>query len=332
MSHTVRIVRFRETGPATVLRIDDLPLPEPGLGEVRLRVKAIGLNRAEVMFRNGLYPIEPVFPSNLGYEAAGIVEAIGPGVDASLLGRTMSSVPSFRSDEYGVYGEVAILPVTALAAYPVRLSYEEGASIWMQYITAYGALVHFGKVEVGEHVLITAASSSVGVAAIEVTKAQGAISIATTRTAAKKQQLLALGADHVIVTDDEDVVTRVMEITRGVGCRIIFDAIAGSGFARLAEAATDFALIILYGVLDYSPMIYPTAIAFKKNLTVQAFTIFPLTMNPTTRAEAEAYVYRHLDSGDFKPLIDKSFQLSEIIEAHRYMETNQQIGKIVVRV
>ncbi|HTF65461.1 MAG TPA: alcohol dehydrogenase catalytic domain-containing protein [Edaphobacter sp.] len=102
MADIVKIVRFHETGNAGVLSLDDLPLPEPGAGEVRLRVKAIGLNRSEVMFRNGLYPIDPVFPSNLGYEAAGIVEAIGSGVDSSLLGRTMSSVPSFRSDEYGV--------------------------------------------------------------------------------------------------------------------------------------------------------------------------------------------------------------------------------------
>ena len=332
MPETVKIVRFHEAGPADVLRLDDLPLPEPGPGEVRLRVRAIGLNRAEVMFRNARYPIDPVFPSNLGYEAAGIVEAIGPDVEQSLLGRTMSSVPSFWADKYGVYGEVAILPVTALAAYPANLSYEEGASIWMQYITAWGALVHFGKLVPGEHVLITAASSSVGIAAIDVARAEGAVSIATTRTAAKREQLIALGADHVIVTDHEDVVVRVMEITEGKGCRIIFDPVAGSGFAHLAEAAADFALISLYGVLDYSPMIFPTAVAFKKNLTVQAFTIFPLTMNPITRAEAEAYVYRHLENGDFKPLIDKCFQLSEIVEAHRYMETNQQVGKIVVRV
>ena len=332
MAETVKIVRFHEAGPADVLRLDDLPLPEPGPGEVRLRVRAIGLNRAEVMFRNARYPIDPVFPSNLGYEAAGIVEAIGPDVEQSLLGRTMSSVPSFWADKYGVYGEVAILPVTALAAYPANLSYEEGASIWMQYITAWGALVHFGKLVPGEHVLITAASSSVGIAAIDVARAEGAVSIATTRTAAKREQLIALGADHVIVTDHEDVVVRVMEITEGKGCRIIFDPVAGSGFAHLAEAAADFALISLYGVLDYSPMIFPTAVAFKKNLTVQAFTIFPLTMNPITRAEAEAYVYRHLENGDFKPLIDKCFQLTEIVKAHRYMETNQQVGKIVVRV
>lgn len=332
MAETVKIVRFHEAGSADVLRLDELDLPEPGQGEVRLRVKAIGLNRAEVMFRNAQYPIDPVFPSNLGYEAAGIVEAVGLGVDRALLGRTMSSVPSFRSDEYGVYGEVAILPASALASYPERLSYEEGASIWMQYITAWGALIHFGKLAADEHVLITAASSSVGIAAIEVVKAQGAVAIATTRTAAKREQLFASGADHVIVSDEEDVVDRVMTITGGKGCRIIFDPIAGSGFARLAEAAADFALISLYGVLDYSPMVFPAPLAFKKNLTVQAFTIFPLTMDPTTRAEAEAYVYLHLENGDFKPLIDKCFQLSEIAEAHRYMETNHQVGKIVVRV
>ena len=211
-SDTVKIVRFHRTGGPEVLQLDELPLPAPAAGEVRLGVKAIGLNRAEVMFRMGRYLVEPILPSKLGYEASGIVEAVGPGVDQTWIGKTVSTVPVFAANAYGVYGEVAIVPVHALAVYPGKLSYEEGTSIWMQYITAYGALVVQGRLAKGDFVLITAASSSVGIAAIEIAKAEGAIGIATTRTSRKKAELLALGAAHVIATEEEDLVARSMRL------------------------------------------------------------------------------------------------------------------------
>src|SRR3984893_16212969 len=116
MSNTVKIVRFHKTGPAEVLQFDELPLPEPGTGEVRLRVKALGLNRAEIMFRNGQYLETPVHPSKNGYEAAGSVEAVGPGVDSSWIGTTVSTVPgTFKLSDHGVYGEVAVVPVHGIA-------------------------------------------------------------------------------------------------------------------------------------------------------------------------------------------------------------------------
>jgi NADPH:quinone reductase-like Zn-dependent oxidoreductase len=329
---TAKIVRFHKTGAADVLQIDELPIPEPGAGEVRLRVKAIGLNRAEVMFRMGQYLIQPELPSKLGYEASGIIEAIGPGVDASLLGKTVSTTPAFAANQYGVYGEVAIVPVIAIAEYPAQLSYEEGTSIWMQYLTAYGALVHFGKVTKGDFVLITAASSSVGIAAIEMVKAEGGISIATTRTQQKKAELLAAGADHVIVTDDEDLVARVMEITGGKGARLTFDPIGGPVLEKLAAAAAPTGTIFEYGALATEPTPYPLFLALGKHLTIKGYTVFEILMKDELRIPAEKYVFDQIVAGHFKPRIDKTFPLSEIVEAHRYMESNAQIGKIVVTV
>ena len=224
-AQTVKIVRFHQVGSAEVLQLDELPRPDPGAGEVRLRVKAIGLNRAEVMFRQGKYLVPPELPSKLGYEASGVVEAVGSGVDRAWLSKTASTVPAFPADKYGVYGEVAIVPASALAEYPAHLSFEEGTSIWMQYLTAYGALIMHGKVAKGDFVLLTAASSSVGLAAIEMVKAENGISIAATRTSKKKAQLLAAGADHVIASEEEDLAARVHEITAGKGARIIFDQI-----------------------------------------------------------------------------------------------------------
>ncbi|MGL4883229.1 MAG: alcohol dehydrogenase catalytic domain-containing protein, partial [Waterburya sp.] len=186
----VKIVRFHEFGDADVLQLEELPITEPGKGEVRLKVEAIGLNRAEVMFRKGAYLEEPdSFPSTLGYEAAGVIDAVGEGVTEFKIGDHVSTIPGFSMKNYGVYGESAIAPAAMVAKYPDKLSPQEGTAIWMQYITAYGALVEYGQVKSGDFVLIPAASSSVGSAAIQITKAQGATAIATTRGANKKQTL-----------------------------------------------------------------------------------------------------------------------------------------------
>jgi NADPH:quinone reductase-like Zn-dependent oxidoreductase len=328
----VKIVRFHRTGGPEVLQLDELPLPDPAAGEVRLRVKAIGLNRAEVMFRMGRYLVQPILPSKIGYEASGIVEAVGAGVDRNWIGKTVSTVPNFLASAYGVYGEVAIIPVYAIAVYPDKLSHEEGTSIWMQYLTAYGALVHQGHLAKGDFVLITAASSSVGIAAIEIAKAQGAISIATTRTSRKKAELLALGAGHVIATEEEDLVARVNEITSGKGARIVFDPIAGQGLEALAAAAAASGIVFEYGALAAGPTPFPLFTVLSKHLTIKGYTLFEVVSDPAAFPAARQYVFDHLASGDFKPRIDKTFPLAKIVEAHRYMESNAQIGKIVVTV
>jgi NADPH:quinone reductase-like Zn-dependent oxidoreductase len=329
---TAKIVRFHRTGGPDVLQLDELPIPDPAVGEVRLRVKAIGLNRAEVMFRSGQYLVDPNLPSKLGYEASGIVEAVGPDVDPNWIGKTVSTVPAFLANAYGVYGEVAIVPVGAIAAYPDKLSYEEGTSIWMQYLTAYGALVYQGHLAKGDFVLVTAASSSVGIAAIEIAKTEGAISIATTRTSRKKAQLLALGADHVIVTEEEDLVARVNEITSGKGARIVFDPIGGKGLESLAAATAMNGIIFEYGALATDPTPFPLFSVLSKHLTIKGYVVFELLSDPAASPKAKQYVFNHLASGDFKPRIDKTFPLTQIVEAHRYLESNAQIGKIVVTV
>jgi NADPH:quinone reductase-like Zn-dependent oxidoreductase len=333
MPNTVKIVRFHKTGSAEVLQFDDLPLPEPNHGEVRLRVKALGLNRAEVMFRNGQYLETPIVPAKNGYEASGIIEAVGPGVDPTWIGKTASTVPGlFSLNTHGVYGEVAIVPAAALAEYPAQLTYEEGTSIWMQYLTAYGGLIMLGHLKKEDFVLITAASSSVGIAAIEIVKAEGATSIAVTRTAAKKAELLKLGADHVIVSDEEDLVARVKEITSGKGARIIFDPIGGKIVEALAAAASKNGIIFEYGALAPEPTPYPLFTALSKFLTIRAYTLFEVAADPVEFPKAKKYIFDHIVAGNLKPLIDKTFPFSQIVEAHRYMESNAQIGKIVVTV
>src|SRR5690349_21600423 len=135
-----KIVRFHQTGGPEVLQLEDLPVPAPGPGEVRIKVAAIGLNRAEVMFRQGRYLEQPELPSLLGYEASGTIDEVGPEVSGLSPGDRVSSIPAFSMRKYGVYGEVAILPAYAVTKYPENLSPVEAAAIWMQYLTAYGLI------------------------------------------------------------------------------------------------------------------------------------------------------------------------------------------------
>ena len=327
-----RIVRFHQTGDANVLQIDDLPLQEPGEGEVRLSVAAIGLNRAEVMFRRGQYLEPPELPSRIGYEAAGVIDALGPGVTGLKVGDRVSTIPSFSMGKYGVYGESAVVPASAAAVYPANLSPVEGAAIWMQYVTAYGALVVYGKLSAADTVVITAASSSVGRAAIEICRDAGAVAIATTRTAGKGQALLDGGANHVVVTDDEDLAGRVMEITGGEGATLCFDPVAGPFLPRLADACAPGAMVFEYGALYPETTPFPLFAALRKGLTVRGYTLFEIVRQPEVLARAKAYIVERLESGHFKPVIDRTFPLDQIAEAHRYMVSNQQNGKIVVTV
>jgi len=327
-----KTIRFHETGGAEVLKIEEVPLTEPGEGEVRLKVEAIGLNRAEIMFRQGRYLETPELPSRLGYEAAGIVDAVGPGTSRIEIGDRVSTIPGFSMGEYGVYGESAIVPAFAVASYPENLSAVEGTAIWMQYLTAFGALIEIGHLRKEDALLITAASSSVGLAAIQITKAAGAMAIATTRGAGKKQFLLDAGADHVIVTDDEDVAEAVMAVTSGNGANIIFDPVGGPLLLKLADAAATNATIFEYGALSSDPTPFPLFAALSKSLTVRGYTLFGIVSDPRKIARAKQFVYDGLQSGALKPVIDRTFPLESIAEAHRYMESNQQMGKIVVTV
>jgi NADPH:quinone reductase len=326
-----RVVRFHKIGGPEVLQIDEVDVGAPGPGELRLRVHALGLNRAESMFRSGMYLEDPVLPARLGYEAAGTVEAVGEGVTGFAVGDKVSIVPPFSMNQYGVYGEEAIVPAAAAVKHPANLSWEQAAAIWMQYMTVYGAL-DVARLVPGDAVIITAASSSVGLAAIQIANAAGAVSIATTRTSAKREALLSHGAQHVIATQEQDLAEEVKRITGGKGARVVFDPVAGPGVEALAQAAAQDGTIILYGALDPSPTPFPLFTALGKALTFRGYTLYEVARDPQRMAQGRQYVLDGLASGKLKPVIDKTFPFDKIVDAHRYMESNEQIGKIVVNV
>jgi NADPH:quinone reductase-like Zn-dependent oxidoreductase len=327
-----KIVRFYEYGGPEVLKIEEAPAQQPGKGEVRLRVQAIGLNRAESMFFHNQYLEQPKLPSRLGYEAAGVVEAVGPDVDEIWLGKQVSTVPAFSMNTYGMVGEQAVAPVSALGEYPAKFSPAEGAAIWMQFLTAYGALMEIGHLTKGDFIVITAASSSVGIAAIEMAKAEGAISIATTRTSGKKKELYALGADHVVACEEEDFLARVNEITAGKGARVVFDPIAGPFVNTLAEATARHGIIVEYGMLSGQATPFPIVPAIAKGLTIRGYTLMEITTVHEKLAIAKKYVWERLQDGRFRPKIAKTFPFAQTVEAYQYLESNVQVGKIVITV
>lgn len=328
-----RIVRFHQTGGPEVLRIDEVEVRAPKAGEVRIAVKALGLNRAESMFRLGQYLEEPRFPARLGYEASGIVEAVGEGVQGFKPGDAVSTIPAFMQNDYGVYGEVALVPATALAKHPASLSWEEAAAIWMQYATAYGALIDLAQLTASDAVLIPAASSSVGLAAIQIANLVDAMPIALTRTSAKRQALVDAGAAHVIATEEQDLVAEVKKLTGDKGARVVFDPVAGPTFARLAAAAADHGILFQYGALSTEPTPLPLMDVLSKSLTVRGYLLFEITGDAKRLEAAKRFIIDGLSSGKLKPIIAKTFSgLDQIVEAHRYLESNQQVGKIVVTV
>jgi NADPH:quinone reductase-like Zn-dependent oxidoreductase len=326
------IVRFHEVGGPEVLSIEEEMPKQPGKGEVRLKVQAVGLNRAESMFIRDQYVESPKLPSGVGYEAAGVVEAVGPDVDKSWVGKRVAIIPSFSMNDYAMLGEEVIAPAAALGEYPAQLSPVEGAAIWMQYITAYGALIAIAHLAKGDFVVIPAASSSVGIAATEIVKAEGAISIATTRKSNKKAELLALGADHVIATEEEDMVARVKEITGGKGARVIFDPVAGPLLDRLAEAAAIGGIVFEYGWLSGQPTPFPLLTALGKGLNVRGYSMMEITRNLEKLPAAKKYVYDRLADGRFRPKVAKIFPFAQTIEAYKYLESNAQVGKVVITV
>jgi NADPH:quinone reductase-like Zn-dependent oxidoreductase len=326
-----KIVRFHELGGPEVLKLEELPNPRPAKGEVRIRVEAIGLNRAEVMFRGGQYLEQPQLPSSLGYEAAGTVEEVGPDVAGLQPGDRVSSVPSFSMQKYFTYGEVALLPAHALAKYPAKLTPIEAASIWMQYLTAYG-LIEFGQMHQGNHVLITAAASSVGLAAIELANLVGAIPIATTRNPSKEEALRQAGARHVINTKRGDWVEQVRTITSGEGVDLVFDPVAGPEVERLAQTTRFMGTIFLYGALSSDPTPFPLFDAIGKSLIIRGYTLFSIVHSPERAERSKHWVYDQLENRKLKPIISRTFTLNQIVDAHRFMESNEQIGKIVVTV
>ena len=324
-----RAVVFDQIGGPEVLKVVDVPVTEPGPGQVRVKVEAFGVNRADQMMRSGVYAYLPQLPhARLGIEAAGLVDAVGDGVNGLTPGQEVVVTAVPRMDLDGTYAEYVNLPASTVIPRPGGQGAVDAAATWIAYATAYGTLVEKAGMRPGDHVLITAASSAVGLAAIQVANRVGAIPVAATRGPGKKETLLKAGARHVVVTSEQDTVDTVRGLTGGAGADIILDSVAGPGLPDLAKAARYSGTVVLTGWLDTRPALLP----MNWPLTVIGYANFEHTLDPAAVARIAAFLDSGLRSGALSPAVSKVFTFDEVADAHRYLESGSQLGKVVVTV
>ncbi|MXO72245.1 zinc-dependent alcohol dehydrogenase family protein [Alteraurantiacibacter buctensis] len=326
-----RVIRFHQTGGPEQLQIEELDIGAPGPGHVRIRVEAVGLNRAEAMYRAGNYPTKPQLPSLIGYEGVGTITAVGPDAGDYAVGQHVCVLPMIHQGQYGIWAEEAIVPTRILLPAPDGMDVAQAAAIWMQYMTAY-AVYEVAEVGPNDAVIIPAASSSVGIACIQLCNWAGAVPIAVSRTSAKADALKALGAAHVIASEEEDLVARVMDITGGKGARCAFDPVGGPYVDTLAQALAPRGILFVYGGLSGQPTPYPHWPMAFKGASMRGWVASEIWNHPERFKTARETVLAGLASGRLKPVIAREFHgLGSLPEANAFLESNQQIGKVVVR-
>lgn len=325
------IIQFHKTGELDVLNIENVTMENPINDEVLFKVDAFALNRADVLHYQGFHTTLPTFPARIGSEATGEVVKVGDKVTAFKVGDRVTSIP-FNTDKYGVQGEYALVPQDYLSKAPENLTVEEACSIWMQYSTAYFALFHIGSVKKGDNVFIPAISSSAGYGCFELARDAGATIIGSTRTSVKKEELKQLGIHHLIVTKEENVEKRLMEITKGEGVSFVYDPVAGAFCDEYLDALSIGAVIIIYGLLDPNPTLFPLVPLIRKKAIMDAYSQFTHVEDIDKLNECKKYVLERIENGALKPIVSKVFDFKDYKKAYEYMLSNQQVGKIVVRV
>ncbi len=313
------------------LLIRDVEPAAPGPGAVRYRVHAVGLNRSDLMYMDGVHYAPTSLPSRVASEACGIVDAVGPGVTRFKPGDRVSAIP-YIDPAYYVGGESAISLEDYLTHWPEGVPAEEGCAFWMQYVTAYFPLKVRSGLREGKTVLIIAASSSAGIGAIHLARLLGAEVIATSRTSAKADRLRAQGAHHVIATDEEVLDRRILEITGGRGVDVVYDPIAGDFNRRYVEALAEGAKVYIYGFLGGEPRLeYDLTPVVRRGATIQPYNANRALDDPVAREEAKLFLSLAWQAGRLRPLVDRVFPLEQAREAYDYMRSGQQVGKIVLR-
>jgi NADPH:quinone reductase-like Zn-dependent oxidoreductase len=340
ISSVTRTWRFHQTGGPDALRLEPLPTPEPGYGQVRLRVQSLSLNRADLLWLADTYVESPELPSRIGYEVAGVIEAIGPDVTAWKVGDRVSAAPAFSIKDYANFAETAVLPERVLLRRPDNFPVAQASAFSFAYFTGYGALVEWARLLPYQTLVVTAATSTTGLAAIALARKLGACVIATTRTSRKRAVLEQAGAHHVIATEEEDVTARVLNLTDGGGADVIYDCVAGRLLERLASAIKIRGHYVVYGLLDLELSAPPMWEVFKPSPHFVVYKVFDYTGNRhlglpgdgEAFARARHFIAAGLVDGSLPPLpIDREFHgLEALPEAMRYMATNQAAGKIVV--
>ena len=333
-----RIIRFHQFGTADVLRLEERDTPVPGPGEVLLDVRAIGVSWNDVLWRQDLAPRHARLPAGLGSEVAGEVIAVGADVQGFAVGDRVAGFPAHDLNQYPLYAEQVLLPQQSLVHYPDMLDASEAAIHYVPMLISYFALVDLAQLEPGQYVLITQANHCTGPAAVQLGKALGARVIATCDTAEDRAYLRELGAETVIVTEEEDLVGRLQKITGGRGVEVVLDACGGSQMKLLGDVIAPLGKLILYGMNGGNETAFPACAAFKKNFKFFLHCLCDFTGQPELgieqKREAVERALQHINQltadGLITPQLDRQFRFEQVVEAHRYVESGVPRGRVVL--
>ena len=303
---------------------------EPGSGEVRLKIEAFALNWGDMNLMEGEYTfgIEP--PARVGMEAAGIVDMLGPDVEGIEVGQRYCTIPHYYYNN-GASADSVVVNSKYITKAPVGLSAAESASLWMQYLTSYFPLAYINKVGPETNVLVTAATSTAGAAALEIGRLCGANMTATSRYESNGDYLRSKGANQVCISKDADFETQLQQATNGQGFDIIYDSVGGTVMKAFANSFAKNCKIYYYGLLDGELPELPMFEMFATNTSFHPYSLFNYVEIPEAYESARAFIYEQLASGNLKTQVDRVYPMEEYIDAWDYMRTSRSThGKILI--
>jgi NADPH2:quinone reductase len=316
---------FAQTGGPEVLALADVPKPEVRPGMVLIRVHAIGVNFADTRFRQGTYVVKPKLPDTPGMEAAGVVEAVGEGVTGV---RPSMRVAAFTVKAYAEYCQA---PESMILPLPDAVGFVEGAAFPIQVLTAYHMLHTADSVTAGRAVLVHSAAGGVGLAAVQIAKAAGARVFGTVSSDAKAALVREHGADAVINYGSDKFADEVLRLTDGRGVDLILDAVGKPTFDEGLRCLAPFGHLILYGRAGGPTDPLNVATLSAKSLKVSGFMIPTVTRNyPDMTRESAQRCFELMQQGRLRLHIGRTFPLAAAADAHRYLESRQSTGKLVL--
>jgi len=321
-------IQINAFGGPEQMKLVDLPVGEPGPGEIRIRHNACGLNYIDVYQRTGLYPNK--LPLTLGMEAAGLVEAVGPGVTHLSAGDRAA----YASTPPGSYCEVRVMPAKTVVRLPDGIDFETASGMMLKGLTAQYLLKKCRPVEgleAGDHVLFHAAAGGVGLIACQWAKAMGLQLIATAGSAAKCKLALEHGAAHAIDYTKEDFTARVKEITGGRGVKVVYDSVGKDTFEGSLDCLRPFGLMATFGNASGPvPPFAPAMLAAKGSLYLTRQTLFTHIATRESCQEMADDLFAVVESGAVKIRIDQRFPLAQAADAHRALEARKTTGSTVL--
>jgi NADPH:quinone reductase-like Zn-dependent oxidoreductase len=328
------------TGDIDVLKVQQKPDPTPRDDQVVIRVRAAGLNFADILARQGLYPDSPPKPCVMGYEVAGVVEAVGKDVNSALVGKPVAAMTRF-----GGQSDMVAVKAAQIFEKPEKLTFEQTAAIPVNYLTAYALLVVMGSLHEGESVLIHNAGGGVGLAAIDIAKKVGAVTYGTA-SPGKHKFLAERGLDHAIDYRKQDWLPVLKELTDGRGVDLVVDPIGGAHWKKSYAALRATGRLGMFGISTVSanglsgklnmlkaaiqtPRFHPFAL-LNKNRGVFGLNLGHMWHEPEKVAVWMREILRGVDEGWVNPYVDRAFSFDEAGAAHRYLEERKNIGKVVL--